>query len=223
MQMYKFDTHVHTSEVSACGIVPGSEMVRLYKEAGYSGVIITDHFHSDFFDQFPDLPWQEKVAHFLSGYRAARAEGEKIELTVLLGMEIRFPEAFNDYLVYGFDETFLMEHEDVYAIGLEKFHGLIQGSNIRIYQAHPFRDDMERVNPKFLDGAEVMNGNPRHDSRNHLARSYAQEHSLKMLAGSDSHQVGDVGRSGILTPRPIQSIGEFVALLDGDEFKLILG
>ncbi len=224
MQMYKFDTHVHTNEVSSCGLVPGSEMARLYKKAGYCGIIITDHFHSGFFDQFSDLPWHEKVAHFLVGYRAAHDEGQEIGLTVLLGMEIRFPERYNDYLVYGFDEAFLMEYEDLHETGLERFRRLIQGSNIRIYQAHPFRDDMERVSPKLLDGVEVFNGNPRHDSRNPLAKSYAQEHSLKMLAGSDSHQVGDVGRSGILIPRPMQTIAEFVTLLDsGDGYELILG
>jgi hypothetical protein len=42
MQMYKFDTHVHAGEVSFCGLVPGSEMVRLYKETGYCGIITTD-------------------------------------------------------------------------------------------------------------------------------------------------------------------------------------
>lgn len=38
MQMYKFDTHVHTSEVSFCGLVPGSEMVRLYKKQDIAGL-----------------------------------------------------------------------------------------------------------------------------------------------------------------------------------------
>ena len=39
------DTHVHTSQVSPCGKVPAEEMIELYKEAGYGGVIITDHYY----------------------------------------------------------------------------------------------------------------------------------------------------------------------------------
>ncbi len=138
-------------------------------------------------------------------------------------MEIRFLESNNDYLVFGIDEAFLVENKNLHEVGLQRFRGIIQGSNIRIYQAHPFRDKMERVNPKLLDGVEVFNGNPRHNSRNHLARSYAQEHSLGMIAGSDSHQTGDVGRSGIISPRPICTISEFVDLLaGGDALELIL-
>lgn len=223
MQMYKFDTHVHTSEVSSCGHVAGAKMARLYEEAGYSGIVITDHFHSFFFDQLPDLSWHQKVSHYLSGYHAALDEEKKIGLTVLLGMEIRFPESFNDYLVFGFDEAFLMEHKNLYTVGLKGFRRMIQGKDIRVYQAHPFRDGMERVNPKLLDGMEVLNGNPRHDSQDRLAMLYAEEHSLGMISGSDSHQVGDIGRSGIRTPQPIRTVSEFVALLDGGgEFELIL-
>ena len=39
------DTHVHTCQVSPCGKVPAKEMIELYKEAGYGGVIITDHYY----------------------------------------------------------------------------------------------------------------------------------------------------------------------------------
>ena len=39
----KLDLHVHTSEVSGCGKVPAAEMVRLYHEAGYDAIVITDH------------------------------------------------------------------------------------------------------------------------------------------------------------------------------------
>ena len=40
MSYYRYDTHVHTCEVSPCGKVPAEEMVRLYREAGYQGIII---------------------------------------------------------------------------------------------------------------------------------------------------------------------------------------
>ena len=37
----KIDVHVHTSEVSGCGQLPGAEMARLYKQAGYDAIVIT--------------------------------------------------------------------------------------------------------------------------------------------------------------------------------------
>ena len=44
MAKYFYDTHVHTDESSACGKVPGRQAARLYKAAGYQGIVITDHY-----------------------------------------------------------------------------------------------------------------------------------------------------------------------------------
>ena len=41
---YLYDTHVHTSEGSACGQNTGAEMARAYQKAGYAGIVVTDHF-----------------------------------------------------------------------------------------------------------------------------------------------------------------------------------
>ena len=41
---YLYETHMHTKESSACAHNTGAEMARAYKEAGYTGIIITDHF-----------------------------------------------------------------------------------------------------------------------------------------------------------------------------------
>jgi hypothetical protein len=42
----------------------------------------------------------------------------------------------------------------------------------------PFPEYCRPANPAFLDGVEVFNGNPRHDSRNHLAAAFAEENGL---------------------------------------------
>lgn len=46
MKLYKYDLHVHTSSVSPCAHVAAEEVVKLYQQAGYQGVVITDHFCS---------------------------------------------------------------------------------------------------------------------------------------------------------------------------------
>ena len=66
--MFKTETHIHTSEVSACSRKRAKEMIRLYKEAGYSTVFISDHFQTNSLDVLGDIPWSEKMAIFLSGY-----------------------------------------------------------------------------------------------------------------------------------------------------------
>lgn len=43
-KMYKYETHCHTSEASGCGMSTGAEMAQKYKDEGYDGIFITDHF-----------------------------------------------------------------------------------------------------------------------------------------------------------------------------------
>ena len=50
MTIYKYDIHTHTSEVSPCGKVEAEKVVELYKEAGYTGIVITDHYYEGFFE-----------------------------------------------------------------------------------------------------------------------------------------------------------------------------
>ncbi len=110
--MYQYDLHCHTQGVSKCGKVSPQEGARLYIESGYDGVVITNHFNHYTLDGLPEgSSWDDKVDFFLSGWRDFRdAAGDK--LTVLLGMELRFTENFNDYLVYGVTEEFLRSHPD---------------------------------------------------------------------------------------------------------------
>ena len=42
MKKYLYETHLHTKESSKCGLVPAAEMVRKYRNAGYTGIVITD-------------------------------------------------------------------------------------------------------------------------------------------------------------------------------------
>ena len=50
--MYKYELHAHTAECDLAARVGARDMVRLYKEAGYDGIVITDHYFQTFFDWF---------------------------------------------------------------------------------------------------------------------------------------------------------------------------
>jgi predicted metal-dependent phosphoesterase TrpH len=222
MSLCKFDTHVHTSETSPCGIVDGKALVSLYKEAGYDGIVITDHYFNGFFESIDEKNWEEKVDMYLRGYMAARTEGEKVGLRVILGMEIRFKESYNDYLVYGIDEAFLIENKELYKLGLFKFKELIKDKGILIYQAHPYRIGMKTSDPLIIDGVEVYNGNMRHHSFNEKALLFAENNNLKMISGSDFHQVEDLARGGIVLGEQVMNSKELVKLLSEDKIIEII-
>ena len=147
------EMHFHTSEISVCGRVPAAEGVRAYKEKGYDALVVTDHFHSDYFDSLPEeLSWAEKADRWLEGYRAARRAGEALGMTVLLGMEIRFNHSPNDYLVYGWTEELLRETEAPYQWDEEAFHRFSQDNGMFFAQAHPYRKDCSAVRPPIWTG-----------------------------------------------------------------------
>ena len=214
MKGFKLDTHVHTFESSHCGKVPAKEVVKLYKNNNYSGIIITDHYYKELFEQ-QNITWNKKIDNFLTGYLNAKKEGNRLGIAVFLGMEITFTESGNDYLVYGIDENFLYNNKELYKLGIKNFSNLIKNKHMLVYQAHPFRHYCSITSASYLDGIEVHNANPRHDSSNHLALEFAQKNDLKQLSGSDFHRRNDLG-GGVILPQIPKTSKEFVTLLKNE-------
>lgn len=216
MGRFLYETHCHTSEVSICGKVAAKDVVENYIKAGYSGIVITDHFNRHTFHSRP----KDMAEYYLAGYRAAKATAGN-RLTVILGMELTFYENDNDYLVYGMTEDFIRQYPNMMELGLERFCALAHENGMVIFQAHPFRNRMTVMPPGLLDGVEVYNGNPRHDSRNDIARMWAEKYEKKMSSGSDYHQSEDLARGGIAVKEPLFDAADIVRVLMNGEAELI--
>ncbi|MGE5529872.1 MAG: PHP domain-containing protein [Patescibacteria group bacterium] len=210
---YLLDPHVHTAEVSACGRIGGRRLAELYRKAGYDGIVVTDHYTPEFFKELGSCGWPRKIERFFAGYREAKRRGGEIGLDVLPGLELRLEGSWEDYLVYGADERSLAGAPDLTGLGPEGLHGFCAAHGLLVYQAHPFRPGMRTADPRCLDGVEVHNGNPRHESRNELALAFARRHGLRMLSGSDCHQPEDVGRGGIVLAEPARTAADLADLL----------
>ena len=52
MDQYKTETHMHVCEVSSCARIGAQEMIKLYAEAGYHTVFVTDHLTRKTFDRW---------------------------------------------------------------------------------------------------------------------------------------------------------------------------
>lgn len=79
---YRYETHMHTKEASACAGSTGAEMVRAYYRAGYSGIIVTDHFFNGNSCIPAHLPWTQRVELFCQGYENALREASKLDFHV---------------------------------------------------------------------------------------------------------------------------------------------
>jgi hypothetical protein len=221
--MYKYDTHVHTSETSPCGKVEAAEIVRLYKQEGYSGIVITDHYYNGFFNNLLGKSWYNRLELYLKGYRNALEEGSRIGLDVLLGIELRFGENLNHYLIFGVTEQFLLDYPKLYEFNLKEFKKLADKIGLLIYQAHPYRKKNTPAPPDLLHGVEVYNGgHSKHSLENNSALKFSRDNNLKSLSGSDFHQLPDLARGGILAKEKIPTIEKFVEIIkDETMFSLI--
>ncbi len=218
---FRYDPHVHTSEVSSCGQVTAADMVKLYHQTGYQGLIITDHYYSGFVER-RGYPWDEVIDHFLSGYRNAYKAARNLDMDILLGMEIRFDDSSEDYLIFGFEEDFLYQHPYLNRLTPRTFKQLTLNQGILVVQAHPYRIGMHPADVEDLAGVEAFNGNPRHDSHNDRAYAFGRTNGLYLLAGSDAHQPQDVGNGGIGLTERIGTSADLVAwMVSGRPYDLI--
>ena len=213
-QLWTIETHAHTAEVSLCGKLAGAEVARAVKAAGCDAIIITDHYTPEFFEwDLSKEAYAARVDDFFAGCRAVREEGEKIGLAVFPAFEIRISAGPEDYLIYGVSADELKKLGNLAHLSLpelrEKIHSTPHGLLI---QAHPFREYLTCQDAALLDGVEVCNANPRHNSHNDKALAFAQEHGLLMTAGSDVHQSMDPGAALMSCP-PFADIHEFADLL----------
>lgn len=221
MSEYKIELHAHSAESSRCGSIAAAELVKKYKKAGYSALVLTDHYYARFFNKYQDLSWEAQLKKYLKGYNIAKREASKEGLNIFLGIEIQFNNDQNEFLIYGLDEDFLLKHPNLHQMTLEEFRTLTVDQNLLIFQAHPFRPGMSPANDNLIDGLEVYNGNLRHDSQNGKADKFAEEHNLKKISGSDFHENEDLARGGIITEKKADSMEELLAVLSEGKYKLI--
>ena len=198
-----YEMHAHTKETSPCSQLSAKQMVRLVKDKGYACLMITDHFSPDIYYAYTSKKaYQQRVRDYqFAGYRIAAEEGYRLGLTVLLGIEARLNGSVNDYLVYGVTQEELLDWGYPFHMDIREFATLVRSVGGFIAQAHPFRPFMTRTEKSCLDGIEVFNAHPQHNSHNDLAMSYAKENGFEIcLAGSDIHREDGVGGAGMLMP-----------------------
>lgn len=210
---YKIELHAHTSPASPCGKVSPEELIERFKKQNYNSVAITNHFM-----YATEENEEEKIERWLDDFHRAKEAGKKAGVNVILGAELRFSENNNDYLIYGIEERELYEINPLLSEGIDAFYKKFKNERNIILQAHPFRDGMFMTNPKSLDGIEVFNMHPNHNSRIALAARYARENNLLISAGTDFHEPDREGICAVLSKTEICDSYDVVNLIKSQDF-----
>lgn len=221
---YLYETHLHTSKVSACASCSPAEQVRAYKDRGYAGIIVTDHFINGNSTCPKDLPWDEKMIFFSSGYREAQQEGALCGFDVFFGWE--YCREGTEFLTYGLSLEFLLAHPDLDKISISEYSALVRKNGGYLAQAHPYRHDpwvknSFPVDAGLMDGIEVYNASMPAEV-NAKALDFARLHQLPQQAGSDSHHSNLSFASGIALNHKARSIFDIIAAIKSKNTELIV-
>ena len=217
--MFKTELHCHSNDISGCARVNTTEIIETFTNAGYSTLVLNNHFTTDTMKSKGAKTWEEWIDMFIGAYQKLKDEANG-KLNILLGLELRFDENCNDYLVFGATEKFLKDHPNMLQMNPHSFHEIAKENGCLFIQAHPFRNGMTVVRPDGLDGIEVFNGHFGHDSRNDIAEMWAEKFNLIKTAGTDFHYITSPANGGIFTEKEITTMGELIETLKSGDYTL---
>lgn len=233
MKKYIYETHMHTKEGSACAVNSGEEMAYAYYEAGYTGIVVTDHFYYGNTAVDTTLDWEEWVEQFASGYEKAKKVGDEIGLQVFFGWESCYDAT--EFLIYGLTKEWLLKHPEIRDASIEEQMYLIHEAGGIISQAHPYREAVYipkiRLFPQYVDAIEGVNathsgieGKVLHRPEfNEKAIALANQYHLPMTAGSDQHNTQLIG-GGMVFDRKMKDAKDLCsAILKGEAIELLDG
>ena len=183
---YKTELHAHTSPCSSCANFSPADTVGFYQKDKVHSLVITNHLYGSWFEGDHDARAEE----WLADYYAAKEAAKGSDMQVILGVEMRFYENINDYLVYGISPDDIPFFISLIPDGIENFYRKAKTDKNIILQAHPFRSGMKLAPLSAIDGIEAYNFHPGHNSVVGFAARYAQEHDLTVSGGTDFHHAG---------------------------------
>ena len=220
--MYRYETHLHTAPVSKCATATIEESLRHYKDLGYDGVFVTNHFLDGSLNIDRNAPYEERLNFFFSDYEKGLEIGKELGIKVFCGAEMNY--GGTDFLVYGLDKQWYLAHPEIMEMEKSEELRFLKENGALIIHAHPFREasyiDHIRLYPRSIDGVEVINA-CRTDLENKMARQYAENYELIPFAGSDNHHAAKHKKlAGVCCEEPIQDVQDFIAKVKSGKMEI---
>lgn len=216
---YPFELHAHSNPASGCSELSPTELVERCKAAGARGLVLTNHAVW----WMKETPKEEWCAQYLKDYRETKEAGEHLGVNVILGFEIRFMDTENDYLVFGFDEQFIPTVYDWMDKTAKDFYDAFHSEDVLMIQAHPNRNNMVEMGRDCVDGYEVFNLHPGHNSRVAVASRLHQKNGGVITGGTDLHHPGHEGSLFTCFAEMPQNGKDLVRLLRSGDYVFITG
>ena len=233
--MYKYETHCHTSPVSKCGKASVKDTVFFYKQYGYDGIFITNHFlDGNINPEARVLPYRDQIDYYFSDYEEAVKIGSDAGIKVFPGVELSYKGT--DFLIYGLDKEWYKDHPEILEMQKTEELPYLMEAGAFVIQAHPYREahyiDHIRLFPRSVHGVEVINSNQAWES-NEMADMYAVQYGFLKTAGSDNHWGSNAFErlkekgfrpeiAGMCSDTEINSVEDYISSVRSGSMKIYL-
>ncbi|MBU3914845.1 PHP domain-containing protein [bacterium] len=203
----KIDLHIHTNPRSKCSDIIAEDLIAEAKKIGLDGFCLTEH----------QVLWSPKEVDKLAG---------EAGLKIFRGNEIT--TAQGDVLVFG------LEKDIQGVITIQELKEEVDAAGAFSILAHPFRGfktfgisdlkmSVDQASKKkalgFVDAIEIRNGKVT-DLDNKMAQNVAERLGLPGTAGSDAHNLDDIGTCVTIFEKEIQNENELIQELKARRFSL---
>ncbi len=193
---FLYELHTHSAESSRCAKNSAVEMARAHRDAGYTGMVLTNHNWGGNTAIDRELCWHDFVESFFEPVIRAKEWGEANDFQVFTGYEAGFDGT--EFLIYGIEVEWMYDHPELRDATVEEQFDIIHSGGGIVVHAHPFREAFYikeiRLFPQYVDGIEAVNAT--HSSPyspsdnmefNEKALKYARELGMFITGGSDTH------------------------------------
>lgn len=201
----KLDMHCHTHEGSVDSKIGVEEYIRILKEKGFDGMLITDH---DSYDGY--RYWKENI------------KGKKYtDFVVLKGIEYDTNNA--GHMLVVMPENVKLRILEMRGMPLPMLLFIVHAFGGIVGPAHPFGEKyLSFANTRYFrknrnivdkfDFLEVFNA-CENAERNIQARQLANMYNKPGFGGSDSHKMDCIGTAYTRLPEPVTRESELISLV----------
>lgn len=188
--MMLIDGHAHSSAISGCCRISGKDGIDVAKMAGLDGFVLTNHYHEGYIggEKFPTREFFAEK--YVEEYRALKEYGDSVGFRVLFGVELTSGWDHSVHLlIYGVDETFVLENPNLFQYSLEELYSLVHDAGGILIQAHPYRGIPRLQDLNYLDGVEISCHPHSHYGGPYVEemKAIAQENGKILTCGGDYH------------------------------------
>lgn len=223
--MFKIETHCHTYKTSNCATTPNQMLIGFYKNKGYNGIVVTNHFSKSIYDNYlTGDTHAQKIDSYFNAFDEFKSLCNANGLKAFLGAEIRVvdknDEDGTEYIILGFSRDIFYK-EKLFNLTQAQLFNLVDKEGVFMYQSHPFRTGVVAGDPKYLHGAESFNGHYHHKNDNEKALEFCNKNNLIKMSGTDFHHEDQPITAGIILNYIVDTEEELKNAIFKGDFSLI--